>query len=227
MDNLSKSIASWQASRKLPVLLLEVLICGLLPPVGFYVLIGAAFSDSQLIGGGFQLGWVVLGISLIFGAPLLLGLSLSPDSRGARSGFFGIIWVFIVWVIGISQVEGLLERRFPGFNSFYVIVGLLIGGVVLIVSVDTGWVKNKSEYVGLALGLLVGASLSILIGRTISNLIWSGFGSFIISFPLVWLSAVFFPVLFDGRASWKSILMWILTMIVPIFIAIFGPPSIT
>src|SRR3989304_7656147 len=100
MNNSDASMTDRQSLAKLTQRLLVVLVCSLLPPMGLYLLVGAAFSSSSGIN------FLIVGMLFIFGSPILLGLYFRPSMRGIRSGFLGAVCLLIIY---LSYARGLLE----------------------------------------------------------------------------------------------------------------------
>jgi len=207
MNNLSKSITSWQASMKLPVLLAGVLICSSLFSIGVALVFG-----SVIIGGDYRWEGLILGIIFIFGSPILIGLFLRFDNRGGLSGVLGLIWVVMLWPVMLSGA----------FRAFIFPWMFILGPITIVLAISER-LKQMKEFAGLFLGLLIGYILTLLAVRYIPNPENTGFGPMIVSFLFIWLSAVFFTELLSGRTGWRGVLVWLVMMAVPVVLVLLLP----
>ena len=204
-----------QSGARLLIHWVIVLVCSLMLPCGIIVFVIAALSNSTFGGRQFHLDQYILGVLLIFGAPLLLGLYFKANWRGLLSGFLAIVWVFAV--IGSSAVR-LIHVPDSIFAPFLILVVAGAAAILLIVSER---VKTKTDFAGLGLGLAIGCLLAFLALYILPNR-WWGWGP-ISALPAIILNAVLFPDLLSRRAGWSSILIVGVMLVITVFIDILGP----
>ena len=207
---------------KLATTLIVTALCSQLPYIGIL----AAFFAFFMSEGGpmntipqplsasdvvvLSILWIVPFAILSIG-PVFLSLYFNRNLRGFKNGLLTSITLIGCFVI--TWHIYILKQPYPVSASIAVAFLLIVNGKI----------RNKSDFMGLALAILIGFILSLGIVPMVeqTSLLFT-------NIPMlslwIWLSAVFFPELFSRRTDWRGALVYILVMVIATSIIYFVYP---
>jgi len=194
--------------------LLITLLASLLNISGTLLLVGLVFEFSpnppnsffngptESINVGIFRG--LLAFLLLFSS--FLGLSLYPRPRPSWHPFAIALVVLGTYYFGAIFSSLYLAPALGIYNPLNFIIEVSAGISITALLFVTRRVSAWSRLLGLIFGLIVGVGIYTIGNPQNSTNVAFGF-------PWIWLSAVFFPDLFNRRVGWQGIVVWLAFMI--------------
>jgi hypothetical protein len=210
--------------NKLPanivVMLLVTFLSGLLNFFGLLMAVNAIGESITIFGaGGCSIKTTWFSILALFFIPisfLAFGLYSGNRKRNLSAGFWALVAFFITAVASASLAPHLstnLAYNLEGITFVAVQTGNGIAFVTFLLK--SGKAKNRTDYTGVGLGLIIGIGLCIT-GYFIDPV----HNVSIIGSSSIWLSAAFFPELLSHRANQRDSLLWIALILLSLLLMV-------
>lgn len=218
----SKTTESTSLVKKLLVTWFCGLLFGWAVFLTIYFLAGFVGAAAASFGSFNASGWIwltlCLGLLAMLLGPILLGVFMLHDWRkGAKSAFLGLVMgaigLFIFWEAS-SFLEELFSSNLELFYSLLVAVPSVI--IVITIVLRNEGIKHP-RLLGLVSGVIIGIGLSIACGLLYRYILLAGNNVFHLLWltpPLVWVSAIYFPVLFANGTRWRGLISWALLILI-------------
>ncbi len=205
-------------------------LCGLLWGTGWVLLmtafIGAVVKAALAMGGPSEpsLSLCLIGPSLVFGAPVLLGYGLTRSKHGVISGLLGapagiVGWLAVGWLL--RALIGLIGSRVVAAQGPAGFIALLIAvsaAAVMVPITGRSSAKGPAHSArGFLLGLSIGLGLSLLMALALSDSVLGGSNVLHLVWqipPVIWATVVYFSQSTGNRGNWRAFLVWLALMLV-------------